>query len=113
MPSRVWAIIEAENKGGLYRSDDGGASWELISEDREIQQRPWYYMHVFADPRDADTCYILNLRMWKSTDGGKTFTPMTTPHGDNHDLWIDPNNPQRMIEGNDGGACVTFNGGQS
>jgi photosystem II stability/assembly factor-like uncharacterized protein len=110
-PSRVWALIEAENKGGLYRSDDGGATWELISEDREIQQRPWYYMHVFADPRDPDTCYILNLRMWKSTDGGKSFTPMTTPHGDNHDLWIDPNDPQRMIEGNDGGACVSFNGG--
>ncbi len=110
-PSRVWALVEAENKGGLYRSDDGGATWELISEDREIQQRPWYYMHIFADPRDADTCYILNLRMWKSTDGGKSFTPVTTPHGDNHDLWIDPTNPQRMIEGNDGGACVSFNGG--
>jgi photosystem II stability/assembly factor-like uncharacterized protein len=110
-PSRVWALIEAENKGGLYRTDDGGATWELISEDREIQQRPWYYMHVFADPQDADTCYILNLRMWKSTDGGKSFTPVTTPHGDNHDLWIDPADPQRMIEGNDGGACVSFNGG--
>jgi photosystem II stability/assembly factor-like uncharacterized protein len=108
---RVWALVEHAEKGGLYRSDDGGATWDLVSEDREIQQRPWYYMHVFADPQDADTCYILNLRMWKSTDGGKTFTQITTPHGDNHDLWIDPANPQRMIEGNDGGACVSFNGG--
>jgi len=110
-PSRVWALIEHAEKGGLYRSDDGGTSWEQVSEDREIQQRPWYYMHVFADPQDADTCYILNLRMWKSTDGGKTFSQITTPHGDNHDLWIDPRNPQRMIEGNDGGACVSFDGG--
>ncbi|MGH2598534.1 MAG: WD40/YVTN/BNR-like repeat-containing protein, partial [Dehalococcoidia bacterium] len=108
---RVWALVEHAEKGGLYRSDDGGATWELISEDREIQQRPWYYMHVFADPQDADTCYILNLRMWKSTDGGKTFSPVSTPHGDNHDLWIDPHNPLRMIEGNDGGACASFNGG--
>src|SRR3712207_1246471 len=110
---RVWALVEHAEKGGLYRSDDGGATWERISEDREIQQRPWYYMHVFADPQDADTCYILNLRMWKSTDGGKTFQPVTTPHGDNHDLWIDPRDPRRMIEGNDGGACVSFDGGAS
>ncbi len=109
---RVWALIEAE-EGGLFRSDDGGETWERISEDRELRQRPWYYMHVFASPRDADTCYILNLRMWKSTDGGKTFTQVTTPHGDNHDLWIDPNDPRRMIEGNDGGACVSYNGGAS
>jgi len=107
---RVWALVEAE-EGGLFRSDDGGASWERISEDREIRQRPWYYMHVFADPHDAETCYILNLKMWKSTDGGKTFQAITTPHGDNHDLWIDPQHPRRMIEGNDGGANVSFNGG--
>jgi len=107
---RVWALVEAE-KGGLFRSDDGGETWENISEDRDLRQRPWYYMHVFADPRDGETCYILNLKMWKSTDGGRTFAQITTPHGDNHDLWIDPQNPQRMIEGNDGGACVSFNGG--
>jgi photosystem II stability/assembly factor-like uncharacterized protein len=111
-PGRVWALIEAE-EGGLFRSDDYGETWERVSEDRELRQRPWYYMHVFADPRDADTCYVLNLRMWKSTDGGRTFTQVTTPHGDNHDLWIDPRNPRRMIEGNDGGACVSFNGGES
>ena len=109
---RVWAIIEAE-EAGLYRSDDGGQQWERVSDNRDLIHRPWYYCHVFADPQDADTLYILNLKMWKSTDGGRTFTEITTPHGDNHDLWIDPGNPQRMIEGNDGGACVSFNGGQS
>ncbi len=107
---RVWALVEAD-EGGLFRSDDGGATWERISEDREIRQRPWYYMHVFADPQAADTVWILNLRAWKSVDGGRTFTAVGTPHGDNHDLWIDPRDPRRMIEGNDGGACVSFNGG--
>ena len=111
-PDRVWAIVEAE-KAGLYRSDDAGRTWELVSENRDLIHRPWYYCHVFADPSDADTVYVTNLRMWKSTDGGKTFTEVTTPHGDNHDLWIDPRDPRRMIEGNDGGACVSFNGGHS
>ena len=73
--------------------------------------RPWYYTHVFADTRDPDTVYVANLQMWKSTDGGISFTEIMTPHGDNHDLWIDPVNPARMIQGNDGGACVSFNGG--
>ncbi len=109
---RVWAIVEAED-GGLFRSDDAGESWQRLSEDRDIRQRPWYYMHIFADPQDAETVYSLNLKMWRSTDGGKTFTPVTTPHGDNHDLWIDPADTQRMIEGNDGGACVSYNGGAS
>ena len=109
---RVWAIVEAE-KGGLHRSDDGGETWELLTANRDLWHRPFYYCHIFADPQDADTVYVLNLKMWKSTDGGRTFTEITTPHGDNHDLWIDPNNPQRMIEGNDGGACVSFNGGDS
>jgi len=109
---RVWAIVEAE-KGGLYRSDDGGRTWELVSDNRDLIHRPWYYCHVFADPVDPDTVYVTNLKMWKSTDGGRTFAEITTPHGDNHDLWIDPRDPRRMIEGNDGGACVSFNGGQS
>jgi photosystem II stability/assembly factor-like uncharacterized protein len=109
---RVWATIEAEDCG-LYRSDDGGATWELVSDERDLQGRPWYYQHVFADPQDADTVWILNYQAWKSIDGGKTFTQVTTPHGDNHDLWIDPRHPQRMIEGNDGGACVSYNGGNS
>ena len=111
-PGRVWAIIEAE-KRGLYRSDDGGETWEHINDDGNLMQRPWYYCHVYADPQDANTCYVLNLNMWKSTDGGKTFTRVTTPHGDNHELWIDPRNPKRMVQGNDGGACVTFNGGET
>ena len=109
---RVWALIESE-EGGLYRSDDGGDTWERVSHDANLQQRPWYYSHVFADPQDADTVYVLNLKAWKSTDGGRSFTQVTTPHGDNHDLWIDPRNPKRMIEGNDGGACVSLNGGES
>jgi photosystem II stability/assembly factor-like uncharacterized protein len=109
-PGRVWAIIEAK-EGGLFRSDDGGATWERICDDPKLRQRPWYYCHVFADPQDPETVYVLNLDCWKSTDGGRTFTEIVTPHGDNHDLWIDPRNPRRMIEGNDGGACVSFNGG--
>ncbi len=110
MPERVWAIMEAED-GGLFRSDDGGETWENINEDRNLRARPWYYCHIVADPQDADTLYILNVQAWKSVDGGRTFTQLSTPHGDNHDLWIDPQNPERMIEGNDGGACVSFNGG--
>ena len=111
---RVWALIEAEgDKTGLYRSDDHGERWTLVSGNRDLMHRPWYYTHVFADPGHADTVYVTNLQMWKSTDGGATFTEVTTPHGDNHDLWIDPKNPRRMIEGNDGGACVSFNGGRT
>ena len=109
---RVWAIIEAEDRG-LYRSDDLGETWELVSDDPKLIQRPWYYCHVFGDPQDAETVWILNLKCWKSTDGGRTFNEVSMPHGDNHDLWIDPANTKRMIQGNDGGACVTFNGGDS
>lgn len=110
---RVWALVESQNDPGLYRSDDFGASWKLVCENPDLRQRPWYYMHVFADPQDAETVYVLNLAMWKSSDGGKNFTAIPTPHGDNHGLWIDPNNNRRLIEGNDGGACVSFNGGDS
>ena len=109
---RVWATIEADDSA-LYRSDDGGASWEVVSDNTDFQGRPWYYQHVFADPQDPETVWILNYQCWKSIDGGRNFTQLTTPHGDNHDLWIDPANPRRMIEGNDGGACVSFNGGDS
>ena len=109
---RVWATVEADDSA-LYRSDDAGATWELVSDNNDIQGRPWYYQHVFADPQDSETMWILNYQAWKSIDGGRTFTQVTTPHGDNHDLWIDPANPRRMIEGNDGGACVSFNGGDS
>ncbi len=109
---RVWALVEAED-GALCRSDDGGATWQRLSDDRNLRLRFWYYGHVFADPQDPDTVYVLNVQAWKSIDGGRTFTQLTTPHGDNHDLWLDPRHPQRMIEGNDGGACVSFNGGAS
>lgn len=111
-PGRVWALIETVgNKTGLYRSEDYGARWVLVSANRDLMHRPWYYTHVFADPCSSETVYVLNLQMWKSTDGGTSFTEILTPHGDNHDLWIDPNNPARMAQGNDGGACVSFNSG--
>ena len=109
---RVWATVEAED-AALFRSDDGGANWENVSDNQDIQGRPWYYQHIFADPQDGDTLWVLNYQAWKSIDGGKNFQQVTTPHGDNHDLWIDPKNPRRMIEGNDGGACVSFNGGET
>jgi photosystem II stability/assembly factor-like uncharacterized protein len=109
---RVWAIVEAED-GAVFRSDDGGSTWKRLSEDRNLRQRAWYYHHIYADPQDPETVYVLNVEMWKSTDAGKTFGKMATPHPDNHDLWIDPKNPQRMVQGNDGGACVSFNGGAS
>ena len=110
---RVWTLIESAHAPGLYRSEDFGDSWQLATSDQELRYRPWYYMHVFADPTDADTVYVTNLRMWKSTDAGATFTKIATPHGDNHDLWIDPRNNKRMVQGNDGGANVSFNTGES
>ncbi len=111
-PGRVWALVEAE-EGGLYRSDDWGKSWTKLNDDHRIRQRAWYFSHVYADPKNPDCVYMLNVQMFKSMDGGRTIQPMGTMHSDNHDLWIDPNNPQRMIEGNDGGANVTYNGGQT
>ena len=111
-PDRVWAAIEAANSG-LFRSDDGGDTWEMVSDNQNLVGRPWYYQHVFADPQDPDTVWVLNSKCWRSIDGGRSFTEMTMPHGDQHDLWIDPRNPQRIIEGNDGGACISFNGGVS
>lgn len=110
--NRVFAIIDAED-GAVFRSDDGGEHWERLSEDRNLLARPWYYMHMYADPQDAETLWVLNVQAWKSVDGGKTFFEVQIPHGDHHDLWIDPHHPQRMIEGNDGGATVSFNGGAS
>lgn len=109
-PGRVWALIEAD-QGGLFRSDDGGAVWQKLTDNAEIRGRPWYYSHVIADPQDPETVWVLCWQAWKSTDGGRTFAQVSTPHADNHDLWIDPRNPNRMIEGNDGGACVSYNGG--
>jgi photosystem II stability/assembly factor-like uncharacterized protein len=109
---RVYAVVEADD-GALFRSDDSGATWQRGSEEAGLRGRPWYYMHVFADPHDPDTVWVADYSLWKSIDGGKTFAEVATPHGDNHDLWLDPARPGRMIEGNDGGACVSLNGGQS
>jgi len=109
---RVYALIEAED-GGLFRSDDGGDTWRRINDDRRFRQRAWYYTHVIADPQHADTVYVLNTGLYRSTDGGRTFTGIPAPHGDHHGLWIDPANPQRMINANDGGANVTVNGGRT
>jgi photosystem II stability/assembly factor-like uncharacterized protein len=111
-PGRVWAIVEAED-GAVFRSDDYGETWERGSEDRNLRQRAWYYHHIYADPQDPETVWVLNVEAWKSNDGGKTFFQVPIPHGDNHALWIDPKNPRRMINGNDGGACVSFDGGQT
>src|SRR3989441_888375 len=111
-PSRVWALIEAD-QGGVYRSDDSGATWRYINAERKLRQRPWYYSRVFADSKDTNTVYALNVLAYKSTDGGESFKVFRDPHGDNHDMWIASNDPQRMIEANDGGANVSFNGGKT
>ena len=111
-PNRVWAVVEAE-KGGIYRSDDGGENWQLLTDDHRFRQRAWYYSHIFADPKSADTVFILNTGVYRSNDGGKTFNPLRVPHGDNHGLWIDPTNPKRLINGNDGGATISIDGAQS
>src|SRR5216683_258885 len=109
---RVYAIVEAK-EGGLYRSDDGGDSWNLVNGGHSLYQRPWYYMHVIADPQDPDTVYILDVEFFRSTDGGRTFNKIKVPHGDNHGLWIDPKNSKRMIASNDGGVTVSLDGGKS
>lgn len=111
--NRVWAIVEA-NEGGVFRSDDGGKTWEMTNNERKLRQRAFYYSRIYADPLDKETVYGLNVDFWKSTDGGKTFDKeIKVPHGDNHDLWIDPNNPKRMISSNDGGGIVSVNGGET
>jgi photosystem II stability/assembly factor-like uncharacterized protein len=113
-PDRIYAIIEAEHeKGGLWRSDDAGESWKLMYGHRVLHSRAWYYIHLAADPVDEDTVYVLNVPLMKSIDGGKSWTKMTTPHGDHHDHWINPHNNRNMINGNDGGATITFDGGET
>lgn len=111
---RVFAMVEAEGrKRGLYRSDDFGETWEKVSSKPDLGWRPWYYQHVIAHPTNADEVFVMNMKAWRSIDGGKTFEEFYTPHGDNHALWIDPANPDRMIGCDDGGAWVSFNAGQS
>ena len=111
-PERVFAIVEAE-KGGLFRSDDAGKSWRLLSEDRTIQTRSWYYMNITADPQNEDVVYVMNAPVTKSIDGGRTFTTINALHGDNHQLWINPKDPRNMINANDGGAAITFDAAKS
>ncbi|WP_206106121.1 hypothetical protein [Olivibacter sp. XZL3] len=110
---RVWAIVEAY-EGGVFRSDDGGKSWEKTNGDRKLRQRAFYYTRIYADPKDVDGVYVLNVGFFKSLDGGKKFDKtITVPHGDNHDLWIDPNDPLRMAQANDGGGTISVNGGET
>ncbi len=109
---RVWIIMEAD-EGGIFRSDDGGVTWRRMNEERRLRQRAWYYSRIYADPKNPEGVYVLNTGCYRSVDGGRTYTSLRVPHGDNHDLWIDPGNPQRMINSNDGGANVTYNGGET
>lgn len=110
--NRIWAIIENLD-GGVFRSDDGGATWEKTNDDRNLRQRAWYYSRIYADTKSDSTVYVLNVSYHKSTDGGKTFKSANAPHGDHHDLWIDPNDNMRMVMADDGGAQVSFDGGTS
>jgi len=113
-PNRVFAIVEAEkSKAGLYRSDDGGKKWNLLSTDQNITSRSWYYMEVFADPVNADVVYVLNAPMTRSIDGGKTFSSIRVGHGDTHDLWINPKNNQNFALADDGGAEISYNTGRT
>ena len=108
----LYAMIEAE-EGGVFRSRDGGETWVRVNEERKLRQRAWYYTRLYADPADEENVYVLNVRFFHSKDGGKSFRQIDTPHWDNHDLWIDPQDPLRMIEANDGGANVSFDGGKT
>ena len=113
-PDVVYANIESNGeKGGVYRSNDGGLTWSQTTKDRITVARAWYYIEIFADPSDENVVYVLNAPMLKSIDGGKSFKTVRNPHGDQHHLWINPDNSKNIILSNDGGACITFNGGQS
>jgi photosystem II stability/assembly factor-like uncharacterized protein len=112
-PDRLYAVVEADPKGGLYRSDDGAKSWQLVNEAWALHTRAWYYMKVVADPKNPDVVWVLNADVSRSLDGGRSIASVRTPHGDNHSLWINPDDPEVLIEGNDGGANVSFNGGRT
>lgn len=109
---RIYAMIEAKD-GGLYRSDDAGEHWQLINDDGRLRQRAWYFSKIYADPKNPDVLYGLNTGMLKSMDGGKTFNLVSARHGDHHGLWIDPGNPERLINGSDGGAIISDDGGKT
>ena len=111
-PAIVWALIEADS-GGVFRSGDSGETWQRVNSERKLRQRAWYYTRIYADPKDTNTIYVSNVDFQRSTDGGRTFLNISTPHGDSHDLWIAANDADRMIEGNDGGANVSRNRGKS
>lgn len=111
-PQRVWAIVEAQN-GGVFRSDDAGKTWTKLNDDRNLRQRAWYYTRIYADTHDPDKVYVVNVQYHVSKDGGKTFTAKSAPHGDHHDLWIAPEDPKRMIIADDGGAQITYDGGET
>ncbi|HXN23098.1 MAG TPA: glycosyl hydrolase [Candidatus Dormibacteraeota bacterium] len=110
--NRVYAIIEAQ-KGGIYLSEDGGDSWHLVNGDHKYTQRAWYFHHIFADPKAVDAVYVLNTTLYRSGDGGRSFSMLRAPHGDHHGLWIDPTNPSWMINSNDGGATISHDGGKT
>jgi photosystem II stability/assembly factor-like uncharacterized protein len=112
-PNRVWAMVENEPDGGLYRSDDNGETWKKMNNERDMRQRAWYYTRIYADTKDADKVYVLNVSYFSSIDGGKTFKKYNAPHGDHHDLWIAPEDSNRMIIGDDGGAQITFDEGEN
>ena len=111
-PERVFVIIEAP-EGGVFRSDNGGSTWRRINSDRSLRQRAWYYTRIYADTQQEDVVYVMNVRFWRSKDGGRTYESISTPHGDHHDLWIDPDDNQHMVVADDGGAQVTFDGGEN
>src|SRR5258706_2053806 len=110
--NRVYALIEA-NDGGIYVSDDSGGNWKRVNEDERYRQRAWYFTKIYADPKSVDTVYVLTTGLCRSVDGGKQFELLPAPHGDHHGLWIDPTDPKRLINGNDGGATISVNGGKS
>ena len=110
--NRVYASIEAK-EGGLFRSDDGGEHWQRVNDDGRFRQRAWYFSSIYADPKAVDTVYVLNTGLFRSTDGGKTFELLPATHGDHHGLWIDPQNPARLINANDGGASVSNDAGHT
>ena len=111
--NRVWSIVENKDQGGVYRSDDGGTTWKHTNDSRSLRQRAWYYSKIYADTQDEDKVYVMNVSYHKSTDGGVTFESHNAPHGDHHDLWIAPENNQRMIIADDGGAQVSYDGGST
>ena len=111
---RVWAIIEADaDQGGIYRSDDAGETWRRVNDNPRYIERAFYYIHIYADPKDDSTVYILGEEFWKSLDGGATVEAIPVPHGDTHDLWLNPNDPNILVASNDGGANISYNGGKS